>query len=378
MEGCVARIIDLTAHPAVYATRLFAEVGHDVIRVEPLAGDDVRRLGPYLGDREDLDHGVFHQFLNAGKRSLALRVDSTVGRDILLELCRTADVVVAVAPPPLAPEELAAANPRLVVTIVEDGEPEICDYARSGLLSITGHPGQRPVLMGGHVVFAATGALVAVATATALFAAEQTGQGDVVRVSLAECLQSLFEQAMVTYASTGRSTERRGYRGAVTAVSGAFPTEDGYAMFSIPSSPEGWRGFMSWVQDPVLLEDESLVDEAERQVKKDFILDRLENWSRTFKMEDIVTEAQRRHIPASPVATPFDLAHDPQLIHRGFLREVDHPDLGKMLFPMGALATVRGTATGFAPRLGEHTTEILAELGYSAVERQALIESGVL
>src|SRR5207237_7693618 len=106
-------------------------------------------------------------------------------------------------------EELAAANPRLVVTIVDDGEPEICAYARSGLLSITGHPGQRPVLMGGHVVYAATGALVSVATAVALLAAEQTGHGDVVRVSLAECMQSLFEQAMVTYTSTGRGTERR-------------------------------------------------------------------------------------------------------------------------------------------------------------------------
>ncbi|MPZ12874.1 MAG: hypothetical protein GEU73_00340 [Chloroflexi bacterium] len=374
----MARIIDLAAHPAVYATRLFAEVGHDVIRVESAAGDQVRRLGPYLGDREDLNHGVFHQYLNAGKKSLALNVQSSVGKQILVELCRTADALVVMAPPPVGEQDLAAANPRLVVTIVEDEEPEICAYARSGLLSITGHPGQRPVLMGGHVAYAATGALVAVATATALLAAEQNGQGDTVHVSLAECLQSLFEQAMVTYASTGRSTERRGYRGAVTAVSGAFPTQDGYSMFSIPSHPEGWRGFMSWVQDSVLLEDESLVEETERQEKKDFILDRLESWSRGFLKEDIVSEAQRRHIPASPVATPLDLARDPQLIHRGFLREVDHAGLGKMLFPIGALATVRGTPTGFAPRLGQHTTEILSELGYSTEERQALIESRVL
>jgi crotonobetainyl-CoA:carnitine CoA-transferase CaiB-like acyl-CoA transferase len=374
----MARIVDLTAHPAVYATRLLAEVGHEVIRVESPTGDDVRRLGPYLGDLEDLEHGVYHQFLNAGKKSLGLDVTSSAGRQILLDLCRTADCVVGIAPLPIAESELAAANPGLVVSIVEDGEPEICAYARSGLLSITGHPGQRPVLMGGHVVYAATGAFVGVATAAALLAADLTGQGEVVRVSLAECMQGLFEQAMVTYATTGRGTERRGYRGAVTAVSGAFPCADGYAMFSIPSNPEGWRGFMKWVQDPVLLEDDSLVDEAERQAKRDFILDRLEQWSRGFQKEDVVTQAQDRHIPASPVATPLDLAHDPQLIHRGFLREVDHPDLGKMLFPMGALATVRGTTTDFAPRLGQHTTEILAELGYSAVERQALRESGVL
>ena len=374
----MARIIDLTTHAAVYAARLFAEVGHDVVRVESPTGDDVRRLGPYLGDLEDLDHGVYHQFLNAGKKSLGLDVTSSAGKQVLRDLCKAADVLIAMDPLPVDEEELVAANPRLVVTLVSDGEPEICAYARSGLLSITGHPGQRPVLMGGHVFYAATGAFVAVATAAALFVAEQSGRGDVVRVSLAECLQSLFEQAMVTYASTGRGTERRGYRGAVTAVSGAFPTQDGYSMFSIPSNPQGWRGFMEWVQDPVLMEDEGLVEEAERQAKKDFILDRLESWSRGFQKEDIVTEAQRRHIPASPVATPLDLAHDPQLIHRGFLREIDHPDLGKMLFPSGALATIRGTAPGLAPKLGEHTTEVLADLGYSAPERQALIESGVL
>src|SRR2546425_4721917 len=164
----MSRIIDLTAHPAVYATRLFAEVGHDVIRVESPAGDEVRRLGPYLGDREDLDHGVFHQFLNAGKKSLALNVASSVGKQVLLDLCCTADAVVMMSPPPIDAEDLVAANPRLVVTIVDDGEPEICAYARSGLLSITGHPDQRPVLMGGHVVYAATGALVSVATAVVL------------------------------------------------------------------------------------------------------------------------------------------------------------------------------------------------------------------
>jgi crotonobetainyl-CoA:carnitine CoA-transferase CaiB-like acyl-CoA transferase len=374
----MARIIDLTAHPAVYSTRLFAEAGHEVIRVEPPSGDDVRRLGPYVGEIEDLEHGVYHQFLNDGKKSVGLRLESNVGKQVLREICATADVIVGMDPLPVSEDELSAANPRLVVSVVEDGEPEICAYARSGLLSITGHPGQRPVLMGGHVVYAATGAFVAVATAAALLVAEETGQGDIVHVSLAECLQGLFEQAMVTYASSGRSTERRGYRGAVTAVSGAFPCKDGYAMFSIPSNPEGWRGFMSWVQDPVLLEDDSLVEEAERQAKRDFILDRLESWSRGFLKEDIVTQAQERHIPASPVATPLDLAHDPQLIHRGFLREIDHPDLGTMLFPMGAIATLRGTAPGLAPRLGEHTTQILSELGYSAAERQALREGGVL
>lgn len=374
----MARILDLTGHSAVYATRLFVEAGHEVIRLEPRQGDDIRRLGPYLGGKQDLEHGAYHQFLNAGKKSLTLDTSTPAGRGLLLDLCRTADAVIASAPLPLEEEAITACNARLVVTVVSDGDPELCAYARSGLLAITGHPGQRPVLMGGHVVYAATGLYVAAAAAAAVYVAEATGEGQVVRVSLEECLQSFAEQAMVTYTSTGKSTERRGYRGAVTAVSGAFPTVDGYWMISVPHTAEGWRKFMEWVQDPVLLEDEGLVDEAERAAKKDFILDRLETWSAHFKKEEQVVEAQRRHIPASPVATPLDLARDPQLIARGFLQEVDHPEFGPTLLPVGALASLRGGRVALPPTLGQHNAELLSELGYSAEEQRALIESGTV
>ena len=72
----MARIIDLAGLPGAYATRLFAEEGHEVIRIEDAAGDGLRRLPPFLGDRQDLEHGAYHQFLNAGKKSLTLNLDS--------------------------------------------------------------------------------------------------------------------------------------------------------------------------------------------------------------------------------------------------------------------------------------------------------------
>lgn len=374
----MGRILDLTGHSAVYATRLLGEVGHDVIRIDPREGDALRRLGPHLQNLHDLEHGAYHQFLNAGKRSVTLNVESSVGRRVLMELCATADAMVANGPLPVEADLLQAANPRLVMTVVEDGDPELCAYARSGLMSITGHPGQRPALMGGHVVYAATGLYVAVATAAAMNVAQETGYGQTVSVSVRQCMESLFEQAMVTYTSTGRSTERRGYRGAVTAVSGAFPCSDGYWMISVPHSPEGWTKFMDWVQDPILLADASLSDEANRSAKKDFILDRLGTWSQNFQKEELVVESQRRHIPASPVATPLDLAHDPQLIARGFLEEVDHPEFGPILFPVGAIASLTGVRLGPAPRLGQHNAEVLAELGYSAADQEALVGSGAL
>ncbi len=374
----VGRVIDLTGFSAIYATRLLAEVGYEVIRVEPRSGDAIRRMGPFLGETQDLEHGAYHQFLNAGKKSLTLDTHSNSGQRILRDLVRSADVVIANTPPPIDEMEAIQDNPGLVLTVVFDGDPDICEYARSGLLSITGHPGQRPTLMGGRVYYAATGLYTSVATAAAILARNVDGQGQVVRVSVMECLESLFEQAMVTYAHTGRSTERRGYRGAVSAVSGAFPCEDGYWMVSLSSSAENWNRFMDWMQDPVLAAETALADEAERNAKRDWILDRIEVWAKQHKKDDLVKESQRRHIPSAPVTTPLDLAHDPQLIARGFLQEVDHPEFGKVLFPVGAIASLRGGKVAMAPTLGQHTEEILTQLGYSPAERRVLLESGAV
>ena len=371
----MSRIIDLTEHSRAYAARLLAETGHDVIRVEPPEGDSLRRLGPYLGGKPGLETGSYHQFMNAGKRSLTLNLKSPACRKIFLDLVKSADAMIANLPLPIDEEILLEARPNLVLVKIADGEPELCAVARSGLLAITGHPRQRPVLLGGHVIYAAIGLHVAVAAAAALYVLQQTAEGQVVSVSAQQCLQGLAEQAMVAYTSTGKVTERRGYRGAVTAVSGAFPCADGYWMISVPHTPEGWVKFMDWVQDPVLMEDKSLLDEAERNAKKDLILDRLEQWSKKFKKAEIVAEAQRRHIPASPVSTAFDLAQDPQLIARGFLTEIDHPLLGRILFPVGAIASVLGRKLAPAPGLGRHSAEILAELGYSAADHQALLET---
>jgi crotonobetainyl-CoA:carnitine CoA-transferase CaiB-like acyl-CoA transferase len=359
----MARILDLTTHAAVYATRLLAEAGHDVVRVEPPQGDALRRLEPFLGHTPDLEHGAYHQFFNAGKRSLALDLSSAAGRETLLALCRTADALVATLPLPIDEAQLLAANPRLVLTTVDDPDPELCVYARSGLLSITGHPGAEPALLGGHAVYAATGLYTAVATAAALYAQAIGGQGQVVRVSVQQCLESLMEQAMLTYTAHGKGSERRGLRGAVTAVSGAYPCADGYWMISVPATPEGWASFVDWTQDPALLADPSLADEAERRDKQGFILDRLETWASALPKDELVVEAQRRHIPASPVTSPLDLVRDPQLVARGFLREVEHPRFGHIFYPAGAVASVRGTCPTLAPALGEHNAEILAELG---------------
>ncbi|HEY7320551.1 MAG TPA: CaiB/BaiF CoA-transferase family protein [Candidatus Binatia bacterium] len=374
----MARVIDIAGLAGAYATRLFAEEGHEVIRIEDSAGDALRRLPPFLGEKQDLEHGAYHQFLNAGKKSLTLNLDSPPAQRIFLELLSQSHALISGDSLPLEDHALFAANPKLVVTRIHDQEPELCAVARSGLMSLTGHPGQAPMVLGAHVPSLAVGIYVAVATAAALLSLKSTGKGTITKVSVREALESFAEQAMVEYSFSGTVTERRGSKGAITAVSGALPCKDGHWVISQIHRPGRWTKFIDWVQDPELISDTSLAEEKNQHKRRDFILDRLDKWAKRFTKTELVEEAQRRHFPASPVSTPLDLIDDPQLIARGFLKEIDHPEFGRIKFPEGAIASLLGTELTPAPRLGEHNTEILTQLGYSETDRQALISAGTV
>ena len=374
----MARIIDLTSLSAVYGTRLLVEAGHEVIRVESAAGDGVRRTGPFLGARADIEHGAYHQFCNAGKRSVTIDLNSTAGQKIFLDLVKSADVLVASLPLSVDEETLRKINPNLVLTKVEEGEPELCAVAHSGLLGLTGHPGQAPALLGGHLIYAATGLYVGVATALAILHRQLTGKGQTTIVPVMRTMELFMEHMMIIYTFTGKVTERRGLRGTATAISGAFPCKDGYCMLSIPHTPESWKRFMEWVQDPILAQDEKLQDETYRFSKCDFVIDRLCEWTKGFTKAELVAQSQQHRMPAAPISTPLDFVEDPQLIARGFLQETDHPDFGRIMFPQGAIASLTGTRMKPAPALGQDNAAILAELGYREVERAALVESGVI
>lgn len=374
----MARVIDLAGLAGAYATRLFAEEGHEVIRIESPGGDDLRRLPPFLGEKQDLEHSAYHQFVNAGKKSLALNLDSPAGQKIFLELLSQSDALVSDYVLPFEDRFLFEANPKLVVTKIQDQESELCAVARSGLMSLTGQPGQAPALLGAHVPSLAVGIYVAVATAAALLTFKKTGKGLLAKVSVREALESFVEQAMVEYSFSGTVTERRGSKGAITAVSGALPCKNGHWVISQIHRPGRWTKFMDWVQDPELISDPSLAEEENQHKRRDFIMDRLDKWAKRFTKTELVEEAQRRHFPASPVSTPLDLVDDPQLIARGFLKEIDHLEFGRIRFPQGAIATVLGNQLRPAPRLGEHNTEILTQLGYSADDRQTLNAAGAV
>jgi crotonobetainyl-CoA:carnitine CoA-transferase CaiB-like acyl-CoA transferase len=354
------RVIDLTTLTGAYAARLFAEQGHEVIRVEAPEGDEIRKSPPFLKNCEDLEHGAFHQFLNAGKKSITLDFELPDERERFLDLLSAADLLIANSPLPVDERECRGVNPKLVLIKIVDDAPEICAAARSGLMALTGHPRKTPFVLGAHIPSMAVATYVAVAAAAALLTRNSSGQSVIATVSVRQSLESFVEQAMVEYCFSGIITDRRGGKGAITAVSGALPCKDGHWVISQIHRPGRWSKFMEWVKDEELNADPSLAEEENQHKRRDFIMERLRIWANRFTKAELVEEAQRRHFPASPVSTPLDLVNDPQLLARGFLTEIDHPAFGKIHVPQGALASIAGTVLRPAPRLGEHNQMILS------------------
>jgi formyl-CoA transferase len=255
------RVIDLTTLTGAYAARLFAEQGHEVIRVEAPEGDEIRKLPPFLKNCEDLEHGAFHQFLNAGKKSITLDFELPDERERFLDLLSAADLLIANSPLPVDERECRGVNPKLVLIKIVDDAPEICAAARSGLMALTGHPGKTPFVLGAHIPSMAVATYVAVAAAAALLTRNSSGQSAIATVSVRQSLESFVEQAMVEYCFSGIITDRRGGKGAITAVSGALPCKDGHWVISQIHRPGRWSKFMNWVKDEELNADPSLAEE---------------------------------------------------------------------------------------------------------------------
>ena len=374
----MARIIELTDLSGAYASRLFVESGHEVIRVESTRRDSLRQREPSLGSVDDGESGAYHHFLNAGKKSLGLDIESVPGREIFLRLIAQADALIANMPFAIEDAALISANTKLVYTKIDDEEPDICAMARSGLMSLTGQPEQSPMILGGDIAALATGIYVAVATAAGLHSAEKTGEGAIVNVSLREALESFAEQAMVEYKFSNVVTERRGSKGAITAISVALPCKDGHWVISQIHRPGRWNKFVEWVNDAELAADSSLAEEQNQIIRRDFILERVLSWASQHGKNELVQEAQKRHFPASPVSTMLDLVDDPQLKARGFLRRIDHRQFGTIQFPQGAIATMRNSEIATASCFGEHNREILSRLGYSSSDQQSFAAAGAI
>lgn len=383
------RVLDLTHYIAgPYATKWLATLGADVVKVErPSTGDPLRAFGPFPpgadGDREQSGHFLF---LNTGKRGITLDLKQERGRELLLRLAESADVVVENFAPGkmdsfgLGYDQLSQTNDQLVVTSIsnfgQDGPyrdlkaSEIVLFGMGGLMHLIGYDEEAPLKFGGFQAMHMGGLSAFTATMLALTHAERAGAGSHVDVSIFEGMVSSHFQSMVQYEYTGRVQRR-------SRAMMVFPCQDGFAGMLVQEHQ--WTRLLE-VMDVPELREERFSTQLQRRDHYDELEPLMLGWALQRTKRQIYEAGQNANLPFSFFATVDDLLTSPQYEARDFFHPVDHPVAGEYPYP-GSPVRFDGVAppTGRAPLLGEHTDEVLGgELGLAADELTSLRAAEVI
>ncbi|MBN9429765.1 MAG: CoA transferase [Burkholderiales bacterium] len=387
------RVIELCSTIAgPVCTRLMADFGADVIKVEPPEGDAVRNMGHH-----DDGESLYCASLLRNKRTVCIDLKQAEGRALVRELIRGADFVVENFRPGalerlgLGYEELSRDNPRLIMVRISGygqdgpysrlpGYGAICE-AVAGVRHLTGDPDRPPA----RVALATTDYLTAVYAAFgALLALEQrhrSGRGQVVDTALYEAAFSMMESFVPTYPRLGVVPQRQGPRLMNTAPNSLYRTrDDSYVLLAANNDAIFGRlaramGHAEWIGDPryaTQIERGKRIDEMDAMV---------EAWTREHDAADIVQCMHDAEVPVAKVYTIADIFADPQFAARGMLAKLPHPRLGEVTLPgvVPRLSDTPGVIREPGHRLGEDTDTVLAQtLGLSVERRQALRAAGVI
>ena len=375
------RILDLCDAPGVLCTKILADLGADVIKVEPPAGNATRYRGPFYQEQTDPEKSLFFWYFHANKRSVTLDLATATGQALLHRLLATADALVETFPPGyldglgLSFRHLRALYPRLVMTSITGfgstgpyshyQAPDIVGLAMGGLAYLCGEPDGPPAPPGGLQGYHLAALNGAVGTLIALWHREATGQGQHVDVSMQAAVANTLETTHQTYDFNREIRTRCGHRREGAAY--ILPCQDGYVAL-LCAGQLGWRRLIAWLTAEGAvgaLADERLVDDVYRFEHDAEVHTALQAFFATKTKQQAYTEAQHYRVPLAPVQTARDLVESPQLQARQFFVDIEHPELGTTLRYPGApyaLSVTPWQLRRRPPRLGEHNAEIFASL----------------
>lgn len=391
LEG--VRILDLTTVlMGPFATQLLGDMGADVIKVEPPTGDTTRSLGP--ARHPGMGAGFLH--VNRNKRSLVLNLKDPAGHNALLKLAAQVDVLIynvrpqAMARLDLGYERLRALNPRLIYAGVfgygQDGpyaaKPAYDDLIQGaiGLPSLIarvgdGTPRYVPIAMVDRTV----GISAAMAVSAALYRREKTGVGQAVDIPMFETMVPFMLGEHLAGETFDPPLGEAGYARMLARERTPYVTRDGYLCALIYNDGQ-WRSFCRMIGDPEMFERDprlatlssrtAHVRELYAMVAETLLTRTTAEWMALFEAADI---------PAIPLHTLGSLMEDPHLKATGYFELNEHPSEG-WIHEMRPASRWTESPAGIrrpAPRLGEHSREILVELGYTGSEINELVESGV-
>ncbi|MBI2873287.1 MAG: CoA transferase [Chloroflexi bacterium] len=386
-------VLDLSQGVAgPYCTRLMAGLGADVVKVEPPGtGDVTRRLGPFYQDDPHPEKSVPFLYLNTGKRSVTLDLETASGRHILRRLASTTHLIVESFPPGtldgwgLGYADLERENPALVLcSVTPFGQTgpysrfqatEMVAQAASGLMYITGDPEREPVKTGGHLAGHAAGQTAFLGAVVALYHALMTGQGQHVDISEVEASTDLLDRWMMG-PFQGQVMRRLGKRHQVGYPHELFPCQDGHAY--ICNQPSSWSVMTALLGRPDL--DTPRYQEPKGRMADRAALDPvILEWTRQRTKKEVFQKGQAHRMAFGYAATVEDLVNSEQLQERQFFVEVDHPCVGAHQYPGPPFrSSAAPWRHGRAPLLSEHTAEVLLPLGYSRQDLVLLRAQGVI
>jgi benzylsuccinate CoA-transferase BbsE subunit len=401
------RVVDMSGWSGQYCGKQFADLGADVILVEPIGGSSVRRDGPFIDGKVSPEHSIPFAYYNAGKRGIALDLDSAEGQLIFKRLIRNADLLIESEKPGVMASRgldfasLSKEAPKLVMTsITPFGQTgpyanyeseDIVTLALGGLLYLGGYA-DMPTAVHGNQAYLSAAQFASVASMMGLLAVEAapgSAVGQQIDVSVQECVVMGLETAIQFY-DLEKSVRTRGTGQLGMAGVGVFKCVDGeiYLMAGGIASTRFWESTAKWLIDEGVAEAAQLLDKrwdshdylATPEAKQIFN-SLFQPFAAKRTKLDLYEAGQATRIPICPVRTPKDILESRQLAYRDFFVSQRHAQTGRVMKVPGApyrLTATPWAVTGPSPRLGEHTADILDELGYDAAERAALLKTRVI
>jgi crotonobetainyl-CoA:carnitine CoA-transferase CaiB-like acyl-CoA transferase len=388
------RILDLADEKGSFCSKLFADLGADVIKVERPGGDPSRKIGPFLEDAPHPEQSLFFFYHNTNKKGITLNLEHPAAKEIFYKLLKGVDVLIETFPPGyfagLGLGDLSETHPQLIrVSITGFGlngpvhQHKSCDLvaaATGGQMYVSGSPSFPPLKVFGEQSFYAASLHGAVAIMLALRKRAQSGRGEQIQISLQESVASTSGDVIVRYSDEKSVPQRQGslYGNSFCTL----PCRDGYLLLSISQQ---WETLVEWMDGEGMAGDlthEKWNNEEYRRKNLTLVIETLQRWTKTHSVEELFELGQSMRLPWAPVLTPSQALENSQLKSRHFFVRVGHPEINSSMeypglpYGFGSQSLERWKR---APRIGEDNVRVYGdELGFSEQEVEELRAKGVI